>query len=70
MHREHKAIDIDIRDRDLIVSGMSISDIKIKKGEVFPARIVIESKVKGKTYWQRYYIDRRERGVIDEKIHF
>jgi hypothetical protein len=61
--RPNKPISIGESDRPSVLSDLTIGKVSFKEGEAFPTSIVIESLVHGKTYYQRYYIDRRERGV-------
>ena len=61
--RPNKAISIGEGDRPSVLSDLTIGKVSFKEGEAFPTSIVIESLVHGVTYYQRYYIDRRERGV-------
>ena len=61
--RPNKAISIGEGDRPSVLSDLTIGKVSFKGGEAFPTSIVIESLVHGVTYYQRYYIDRRERGV-------
>lgn len=51
-------------DRPSVLSDLSIGKVSFKNGEAFPTSIVIESIVHGVQYYQRYYIDRRERGLV------
>ena len=61
--RPNRATTLIESDRHSVLSDLTIGKVSFKEGEAFPTSIVIESLVHGVTYYQRYYIDRRERGV-------